>query len=113
MLVLSFWNIYHLYYFCLSTISHQENVTDAVNLRLRNPSRQKETSHFVRKAFAGIFFQLFHERQNDAMGDLPHGLTWQEYQAWHTKATQARDAYVAGKLSTEETIKIINDTDIN
>ena len=47
------------------------------------------------------------------MGDLPHGLSWQEYQAWHTKATQARDAYVAGKLSAEETIKIINDTDIN
>ena len=54
-----------------------------------------------------------YERQNDAMGDLPHGLSWQEYQAWHTKATQARDAYVAGKLSAEETIKIINDTDIN
>ena len=53
-----------------------------------------------------------YERQNDAMGDLPHGLTWQEYQAWHTKATQARDAYVAGKLSHEEAIKIINTTDI-
>lgn len=44
---------------------------------------------------------------------IPYGLTWQEYQAWRTKAMQARDAYVAGKLSAEEVIKIINNTDIN
>ena len=69
----------------------------------------------VLKTFDKVKQKMYkrYERQNDAMGDLPHGLSWQEYQAWHTKATQARDAYVAGKVSAEETIKIINDTDIN
>lgn len=68
----------------------------------------------VLKTFDRVKQKMYkrYERQNDTLGDLPHGLTWQQYQAWHTNASKARDAYVAGKLSPEEAIKIINTTDI-
>jgi len=34
-------------------------------------------------------------------------LTYEEYYDWLEKATQARDDYLAGKLTAEETLKII------
>ena len=65
----------------------------------------------VLKTFDRVKQKMYkrYERENLSLEQLPHGLTWREYQAWHTKAMQARDAYVAGKLSAEEAIKIIND----
>ena len=35
-------------------------------------------------------------------------LTYAEYYEWLESATQARDDYLAGKLSVEEALKIIN-----
>ena len=47
------------------------------------------------------------ERANESPHSLSHGLTLKQYYSWLNKAEQARDKYLADKISAEEALRII------
>lgn len=47
------------------------------------------------------------ERTNDSSKATSNSLSFEQYYDWLDKAEQARDDYLAGKMSAEETLRII------
>lgn len=49
-----------------------------------------------------------YERAEDSTHKLPKGISYNEYYDWFSAAAKARDSYIAGQMSAEDALKIID-----